>query len=405
MQNISTYFPWLQEEALQKLVHVLGKGNLRVVGGVIRDSLLEKEVGDIDLAVSLPPYEVIKRLESSGIKVVATGLAYGTVTAVFKEQNQAFEITTLRQDVETDGRHAKVKYGVDWYEDAKRRDFTINSLSLDFNGKLYDPLSCGIKDLEQKRLVFIGTASTRIAEDYLRVFRFFRFHYLLSEKEPDKEAFLACQKAGKEKEGLADLSAERLQQELMKILALPKAVSAIESMHEAGVLDFMLPEYVGISFLSTVLQTAQEQKFQVDPLLRLICLIPQSSMSYKRIAKHLRLSNKQAKMMQNIYEIVMNFQNLSCSLARQLIYRYGKALFLQACILKFHQQGVFESWYELRKFVTDWEIPIFELNGTILKKEGFVDGKEMGKILRQIEMEWIESDFTKDAYKILKNFK
>lgn len=205
---------WMREAETQKIMHLLNPDGLQTmfVGGCVRNTLLSQKVEDIDLATQLTPDKVTSLLEDASVKVIPTGLDHGTVTAVI--DGKAFEITTLRQDVETDGRHAVIRFSESWEEDARRRDFTINALYMDMNGGVYDPLDQGLADIESQTFVFVGDAEQRIKEDYLRILRYFRFHALYGKGDMDTHALDACRKHAGRVEGL---SRERITQEFLKI--------------------------------------------------------------------------------------------------------------------------------------------------------------------------------------------
>ena len=229
-------FPWLKEKPLADLLAVLDRDGeeARVVGGAVRNALLGLPHGDIDIATTARPAEVTRRAQAAGFKAVPTGFDHGTVTVVI--EGRPFEVTTLREDVETFGRHATVKFGRDWKRDAQRRDFTMNGLSLSPDGEVHDDVG-GVADLKARRVRFIGDAATRIAEDYLRILRFFRFHAYYGEGHPDAEGLHAVIAA---RAGLEQLSRERVRMELMKLLLAPHAVPVLAVMAEAGLLGSVL---------------------------------------------------------------------------------------------------------------------------------------------------------------------
>src|ERR1700712_5872057 len=224
--------PWLKSGPAARVLELLnGDGEeARVVGGAVRNALLNIPIGDIDIATTALPDEVIRRARAAGIKSVPTGIQHGTVTLVV--ESQPFEVTTLREDIETFGRKAKVAFGRDWVRDAQRRDFTINGLSVDATGLVHDHVG-GLKDIEARRVRFIGDAGQRIAEDYLRILRFFRMHAAYGAGAPDRAGYLACIAA---RAGLASLSAERVRMEMLKLLVAGGAEAAVTAMADAGLL-------------------------------------------------------------------------------------------------------------------------------------------------------------------------
>src|ERR1700693_709318 len=233
--------PWLKSGPTARVLELLnGDGEeARVVGGAVRNALLKVPTGDIDIATTALPDEVIRRAKAAGIKSVPTGIEHGTVTLVV--EGQPFEVTTLREDTETFGRKAKVAFGRDWARDAARRDFTINGLSVDADGVVHDHVG-GLDDILAKRVRFIGDPNQRIAEDYLRILRFFRIHAAYGTGEPDRAGYLACIAA---RAGLATLSAERVRMEMLKLMTAEGAAGAMTAMADGGLL---LPIFGGVAY-------------------------------------------------------------------------------------------------------------------------------------------------------------
>src|SRR3954447_12514983 len=275
--------PWMREEATRLLLRALRAAGIeaRFVGGCVRDALLGHPSADIDLATPARPEDIIAALEKAGIKAVPTGIAHGTVTAVVPPRH--FEITTLRRDVETYGRHAKVAFGADWVEHAARRDFTINAIYLDPDGILHDPVG-GLADLEARRVRFVGEPAKRIAEDVLRVLRYYRFEARFGGGTGDEEARAACRAAVPL---LPKLSAERVASELLRLLAVPNPVPALGMMAEDGVLAAILPEAQRLDRLERLVGLEPE----CDPLRRLAALVETDAAGAEAVAERLRLSN------------------------------------------------------------------------------------------------------------------
>ncbi|MFN7091106.1 MAG: CCA tRNA nucleotidyltransferase, partial [Allorhizobium sp.] len=263
---------WFQEPALQKLMTLLNSGGAetRVVGGAVRNSLMGLPVGDIDLATTLMPEEVSGRASANGIKSVPTGIEHGTVTLVV--DGKGYEVTTLRRDVETNGRHAQVAFGASWQEDADRRDLTINALYVGIDGEVID-LVGGLKDIETKTVRFIGDAEQRIAEDYLRVLRFFRFFAHYGSGRPDTDGLKACARARSQ---LKSLSAERVWSEIKKLLSARDPGRALLWMRQSGVLTEILPETEkwGIDAIPGLIAAEQALGWEPDALLRLCAIVP-----------------------------------------------------------------------------------------------------------------------------------
>src|ERR1700675_186646 len=231
--------PWLKSGPAARVLQLLNRNGeeARVVGGAVRNALLKIPIGDVDIATTALPSEVVRRARAAGIKTVPTGIEHGTVTLVV--EGQPFEVTTLREDTETFGRKAKVAFGRDWVRDAERRDFTINGLSVDAAGVVHDHVG-GLDDIAARRVRFIGDPGQRISEDYLRILRFFRIHAAFGAGEPDRAGYLACIRG---RAGLAGLSAERVRLEMMKLVVAPGAAGAITAMADGGLL---LPIFGGV---------------------------------------------------------------------------------------------------------------------------------------------------------------
>ncbi|RIY02108.1 CCA tRNA nucleotidyltransferase [Aureimonas flava] len=280
---------WLRDPALQALLAALSAGGeeARVVGGAIRNTLMDRPISDVDVATTTLPAETIARVEAAGLRAVPTGIEHGTVTVV--AEGRPFEVTTLRRDVETDGRHAKVLFGRDWALDAGRRDFTINALYCDAQGQVLDFVG-GIADVGSGTLRFIGDAGQRIEEDYLRILRFFRFFAWYGHGRPDGEGLRACSRL---KEGLDRLSAERVWGELRKVLGAPEPARALLWMRQAGVLGRVLPESEkwGIDAIHGLVDTERLYGWAPDPIRRLEAVVPPDAARLRAMAGRLRLSN------------------------------------------------------------------------------------------------------------------
>ncbi len=287
--NISGKADWLKAKPLQALFKALNRdgGEVRVVGGAVRNTLLGTGVSDVDLATTHVPDETVRLATEAGFKPVPTGIEHGTITVVV--QGHPFEVTTLRQDIETDGRHAKVAFGTDWKADAERRDFTINALYATADGTIIDDVG-GLADIESRTLRFIGDAEQRIREDYLRILRFFRFFAWYGSGRPEAEGLRASARL---KDGLSQLSAERVWSELKKLLSAPDPSRALLWMRQGGVLNLILPESEkwGIDAIHGLVRTEADLGWQADPLLRLESIIPPDSVRMEEMGKRLKMSN------------------------------------------------------------------------------------------------------------------
>src|ERR1700687_2543514 len=283
--------PWLKSGPTARVLQLLdGNGEeARVVGGAVRNALLKIPTGDIDIATTALPTEVIRRAKAAGIKSVPTGIEHGTVT--LGVDAQPFEVTTLREDTETFGRKAKVAFGRDWTRDAERRDFTINALSVDADGVVHDHVG-GLDDIQAKRVRFIGEPDQRIAEDYLRILRFFRMHAAFGSGEPDRAGYLACVSA---RAGLATLSAERVRMEMMKLMVAQGATGAIAAMVEGGLL---LPIFGGVAYtgpFAAMIAAERSLGLEPDPVRPLGALAVAVTEDAKRLATRMRLTNAETK--------------------------------------------------------------------------------------------------------------
>jgi len=368
---------WRRKRGMKRLLAALGGGEglTRYVGGAIRDDLLGLPVSDIDLATRIPPDEVMRRLEEARIKAVPTGIDHGTVTAV--SDGHPFEITTLRRDVSTDGRRATVAFTDDWKEDAARRDFTINALSADPDtGELFDYFG-GLADLEQRHIRFIGDPLQRIAEDHLRILRFFRFHARFDAGEPDGAAIEACTARAND---LMGLSRERIADELLKLLAVPDPSPTVEIMLARGILKPVLPEIASsrLGRLKRLIAAERAAAIDADPLRRLAALLPSNPAIAEDVAARLRLSNKAKK-------------RLVCAVGpakgppATLAYRLGVPCAVDRLLLAGNAPQAAQ--------MTSWHAPRLPISGGQLIKRGLAEGPLVARTLRRIEDSWVEAGF------------
>ena len=417
-KNLSTDLSgalWLQAPDTQKIMQTLGHDNVRVVGGCVRDALRGVPVTDIDMATNHLPDAVRDNLTSAGFKVIPTGIEHGTVTVVATERN--FEITTLREDIESDGRHAKVRFGQDWQADAARRDFTVNALYADSDGVVYDPLEAsgtsGLVDLEAGIVRFIGDPDTRIAEDYLRVLRFFRFSAQLQPDAPDEKSLEACARAANQNDGLLALSGERLAQELFKLLAQTSAPQALALMQQAGLLPFVFPFTPAVDIqimrLANLIDIQETQFFEADYLLRLAALCPDSEAVIDQLSEKLRFSKKQTKRLRGALDTSCHpVCYVSAREMRRALYVSGREAFIDRCFLIWAMDKKTNNavqWRALIAMATSWEKPDFPLTGDMMKTAGVPEGPEMGRVSEEVERWWIDSDFTDDTFSIIERLK
>ena len=366
---------WRKRPGLGELVAALGGGDaVRLVGGAVRDGLLGLAVSDIDMATRLEPAEVVARLGTAGIKAVPTGIAHGTVTAV--TAGTPVEVTTLRRDVATDGRHAIVAFGGDWREDAARRDFTINALYADWaSGEVYDWFG-GLADLDARRVCFIGDPLTRIAEDHLRILRFFRFHARFGVGAPDAEGLAACTARAND---LMALSRERIAMEVLKLLGGPDPVPVVRVMIDHDIFAAVLPEFNDASALERLV--AREASFGVegDAIRRLAALVGSDTARARTIAARLKLSNALTKRLAVAADPVD-------SAAEAIAYRYGVESAIDRLLL---DNG---SGPEVAA-LADWQRPALGLTGKHLIARGLAPGPIVATTLRRIEEAWVAAGF------------
>jgi poly(A) polymerase len=383
--------PWMSDPATRAVIGALeargGPGAARFVGGCVRNALLGRAIDDIDIATVLEPKAVMAALKAGGVKYVPTGLEHGTVTAI--ASGRPFEVTTLRRDVETDGRRAVVAFTTDWAEDAERRDFRLNALYMDGQGRLYDPTGAGVDDARAGRIVFVGDPSTRIREDYLRILRFFRFRAWFGRGEPDAEGLAACAAL---KDGLKRLSAERVSKELLKLLAAADPRAAVGEMAEAGALHEILPEAASLERFGALVAIDR------DPELRLAALLPPDPALAADIAGRLRLSNAQRERLRMAAATDPDIRSdMGDQAARRRLYALGARAFEDRVKLAWAGQGGDEAaWRALLALAQDWTAPKFPLSGHDAEAIGVKPGRALGEALRRAETHWIDQDFRPD---------
>lgn len=373
--------PWRHRSGFDALCDVLGakEGTIRLVGGAVRDGLLGIDVSDIDLATVLSPQEVTARLEAQDIKVVPTGIAHGTVTAVLK--GHPVEITTLRRDVSTDGRRATVAYTDDWREDAARRDFTINALYANpVTGEIFDYFD-GLEDMAARRVRFIGDAHERIAEDHLRILRYFRFLARFGSLPPDEQAYRACTEMAN---SLMALSRERISDELLKLLALPDPATVLRLMIDGGIFAPVLPEVglPGLEHMIALIDRERAADIAPSAALRLAALLPENPVTGDAVAARLKLSNKMRKRI----VAALSPPPLHRS-GRELAFRLGKDSAIDQILLRSEMPII---WI---KDIGEWEMPVFPLSGRDIIALGVSAGPDVAQLLRNITEKWIEQDF------------
>ncbi len=396
---------WMKLEGTKSVMKALN-GKARepqalFVGGCVRDTLLgiADEDTDIDIATRLKPEQVIDQLNAAGIRSVPTGIEHGTVTGI--AGGSTFEITTLRHDIETDGRHAVVGFTQDWHEDVMRRDFTMNTLLADMEGRIYDPLGRGLEDLEEGRVIFVGDPEQRIAEDFLRILRFFRFHAYYGKGEPDSGALQACKKFAPK---IVTLSRERITQEFLKIINAEDPLPVLRQMDDNGVLSTILPTDYPQEVLRRLCKL-QESFRLVSVASRLLVLIDLDTGNLPALESSISMSGALKKEIQLINQALLGLSSGSISSDKELIYRYKKMLSVQAILLDHalnEGSGNLNSRIEL---VKSWRPPELPISGQDVLATGIPPGPAVGAILSRIEQWWVEHDFAPDRQSCLDQIK
>jgi poly(A) polymerase len=366
---------WTRREGLAALTRALGADDIRWVGGAVRDGLLGVEVHDVDCATRLLPQEVVERCAQAGIRTVPTGIEHGTVTALV--EGSPIEVTTLRHDVSTDGRRATIAFASDWREDAARRDFTINALYAHPETLEIADYFGGLEDLAARRVRFIGDPRERIAEDHLRILRYYRFQARFGARL-DEAAEDACADMAATLKGL---SRERIANELLALLALPDPHPTLERMHARGVLGVILPEACAkhVARASRLVAAESAQGFAPEPLRRLAALLPPSRDVAETVAARLRLSKAQRARLVNAAE-----RTAEDSAGMQaLAYRTGTDFAIDRLLLA----------GENARPLAGWVPPVFPLKGGEIVARGVAAGPQVAKILQAVERRWIAEDF------------
>ncbi|HZW16488.1 MAG TPA: CCA tRNA nucleotidyltransferase [Brevundimonas sp.] len=380
--------PWLTASSTRAVMAALeaagGPGCARFVGGCVRNALIGQPVADIDIATQLAPEATERAIRAAGLKAVPTGMAHGTVTAV--AERKPFEITTLRRDVSTDGRRATVAFTDDWAEDAARRDFRLNALYADGEGRVFDPTGQGVADAQAGRIIFVGDPATRIREDFLRILRFFRFQAWYGRAEPDAAALAACRALAP---GMIRLSAERISGELMKLLSAPDPRAAVTAMAEAGVLAQILPE----GRLTPLFDAAVGQGS--DPVVRLMILLPPDGAVVTGAAIRLRFPNATRDRLA-LAALAVPAVSLSMSdrEARAVLYRHGASSFSDAVRRRWAESP--DRSADARRLLTlaeNWTPPHLPVGGRDLARLGVEPGPETGRLLNAFEEAWVADDF------------
>lgn len=400
---VSTFIDWPQgliTPALRQIVSLLGADQVRLVGGVVRNALLGVPVGDVDLATALRPEEVSDRLIRAGIKVVPTGLAHGTVTAVIGAES--YEITTLRVDRATDGRHADVEFSTDWLEDAKRRDFTMNALYADLDGQLYDPLGEGLLDIEAKRVRFVGDPDTRICEDYLRILRFFRFTLFYGGGRCDRRGLMACQRHVR---GIKKLSLERVTMECKKIILHNQSPKILEVMFNSGVFSAAWGRNFDVSTQKRSVSSDDilSEEFQFAFRLLASCGFRKSGQKY--FEKCLILNRKERVFIEKFALIRNNTIRSVRQKIAFILVDHGKDMAAAALIALYASRRLDASDYNsIKRDFLDRVLPDFPLRSVDIKAKGY-EGADLGDEIFRLKRLWATSEFTLTRDALLKSIR
>lgn len=378
---------WMVDGPATPVMKVLGgyeaSPKALFVGGCVRNHMLGEPVNDIDIATTHRPDIVMKMLLENGIRALPTGLEHGTVTAIIDDAH--IEITTLRRDIDTDGRHAVISFTDKWEEDAQRRDFTINTLLCSVMGTLFDPTGQGLGHLDSRQIVFVGQPLQRISEDYLRILRFFRFYAQYSGGEIDADGLADCRASANM---LTNLSKERITQEMTKIVMAKYGTQALRLMNDAGILKVLgIEKFKDKDFDN--LKELQKRYDAEDVLTRFILL---AGIKTKKYDSFLVLSNAQKKGIEDICAVYERLRFFGKRKIRELVYRYDNATVLQAYFLKVAVQGNHPD-LEIIDLARYWHKPVFTIGGEDLMRKGYSSGPELGKKLKALEEKWIKKDF------------
>ncbi len=393
---------WLASAATQRVMAAIEADGrqVRAVGGVVRNTLMGLAVTDIDIATTALPSDVLRLARAAGLGVVETGLQHGTVTVI--ANHQPFEVTTLRRDVETDGRHATVAFTDDWTADARRRDFTMNALYCDRSGRVYDPLG-GYADIVARRVRFIGEAADRIREDYLRILRFFRFTAQYAEGEPDAAGLVACTRW---REGLAQLSRERVHQEMTRLVTARRAVEAMTLLQGHGILAQVLPAAPRPAVFARLTKIEAALAWTPDAMLRLAALGVVTGEDASRIGRAFKVSREERGVLDlGARENARLTSPPDERAARALLYREGpdsyRRLIALSLACSLAHSTCDPAWAAALTLPARWSAPKLPVNGADVMARGVAAGPEVGVALRRAEAWWIEQDFAPGREELL----
>jgi len=401
--NSKIQYNFLQDRTCKKILSLLNKkeDTTRFVGGCVRDSLVGIETNDIDIATKLKPDDVLSILNSASIKVIPTGIDHGTVSVFSKNFN--FEITTLRSDISTDGRHAEVIFSDNWEEDSSRRDFTVNSIYLKQNGDIYDPHN-GIKHLKEGKIVFIGDPDERINEDYLRILRFFRFNafYGNNNLKLSNNSIKAC---AKNKNKIKKLSSERIHNEFFKILNSTNSYFIINIMKKIGILDILFDEKVETKFFKKLLLIEKKNSLTIDQIIRFVSLAPNAEKNHLSDLKMFNFSKKDKKklLLLTNHEFKIN-NKLDKNDIKKILYLVDKQSLVDLAIMSWALSAdkiIDREWISILSKISKIKVPIFPIKANDLLDLGLKEGPIIGEIFKEIEQDWINSNFELNKEELL----
>ncbi len=386
---------WLRAGATARVLDLLNRNGDegRVVGGAVRNALMGLPIGDIDIATTMAPADVVRRARGAGIKCVPTGIEHGTVTLVI--DGLPFEVTTLRQDVETFGRKAKVEFGADWAIDAQRRDFTVNALSVSADGVVHDYVD-GLPDIAARRIRFIGDPDERIAEDYLRVLRFFRIHAGYGAGELDREGLRACIRG---RGGIAGLSAERIRAEMLKLVVADGALPVVTTMAEIGLLQQIFGGMAYPNIFAGLIRAERAMALEPVAIRRLAALAVGVTEDAKRLGARLRLTNAETKALDSMGHRWWRAAGASEALAKRRLYRIGVERFRERTLLAWARAGRNadpEWWTQLAMLPERWTAPTFPIKAADFIARGVAAGPALGHAITLAEDAWLGLDFPDD---------
>ena len=391
----STFFPFYKNKELRFILKRLEEGYtedktvVRFVGGCVRKYLSGEKIDDIDAATILTTDQIKEKLKNTDLKIIDTGIKHGTVTVL--SDTKKIELTTLRKDVKTDGRHAEIEYTDDWQLDSERRDFTMNAIYMDINGKIFDPQN-GIVDLKNKNVKFIGDPQKRIEEDYLRIIRFIRFK-VMYDIQLEKTTIEAIKH---NLTGIKKISKERILDELLKILELKSFLKINESDHLKEIFLMIFPEFLYLNRLERLKKICKYSNINKDLLLAVLLIDDKNNDEYFSHKYNVSSKIKETlkKLSSNLIEVKKNKNFFDKDLIRN-VYFYGKEHLINLNIINFsiNSKIKIDEFSKILNLVLKSNVPKLHVNGEYLKRNGMKEGESLGKVLKKIESEWANNNF------------